>query len=58
MREALLDRVSDYNYRSSLSEAYRKRYEGTGQWLFDCPEFEAWIQENESCGLWVHGIRE
>lgn len=58
VREALLERLSNYNYKPSFSEACNKRHEGTGQWFFDCPEFEAWNQAEVSCGLWVHGIRK
>lgn len=58
LRDALLDKLSNYNYRSTFSQACRKRHQGTGQWLFDCPEFQKWEQADVSCGLWVHGIRK
>ncbi|KAL0630785.1 hypothetical protein Q9L58_010363, partial [Maublancomyces gigas] len=56
LRQALLEKLSDYNYNSGFLEACRKRHSGTGQWLFDCSEFQEWDQADVSSGLWIHGI--
>lgn len=58
MREALLEKLSNYDYKPSFSKACRERYEGTGLWLFECAEFRGWKEEDGSCGLWLYGIRK
>lgn len=58
MRDALLAMLSDYDYKTSFSKARSEQHEGTGLWLFDCPEYREWDQADESCGLWVYGIRK
>lgn len=58
LRQALLTKLSDYDYTSSFSDACDTRYDGTGQWLLDSSEFQEWDRADKSCGLWIHGIRE
>jgi len=55
---ALVNSISDYDYTLTFSNSRKERHPGTGQWLFERPDFKQWV-ENTTTGtiLWCHGIR-
>ena len=54
-RRAILDWLSNVDYASQQSDNIRRRQLGTGQWLLDSPEFQAWLQTNKQT-LFCPGI--
>ncbi|KAF8460198.1 hypothetical protein BDZ91DRAFT_851712 [Kalaharituber pfeilii] len=55
---SLIDALSDFDYTATPSNARRRRHKGTGKWLFDLPETQAWFAQDDSKSalLWLHGI--
>ena len=52
----MLDWLSSLDFRTSQIDTLRRRQEGTGQWLFEDPEFDHWVRGAER-RLWCPGIR-
>ncbi|KAL2014315.1 hypothetical protein VTN00DRAFT_1840 [Thermoascus crustaceus] len=42
-RQAILDWLSPVTYATQQSDNISRRQPGTGQWLLDSPEFQAWV---------------
>ncbi|KAI5838938.1 hypothetical protein DFP73DRAFT_615832 [Morchella snyderi] len=57
-RISLLEAISGYDYRFSLSNACEKRHKNTGFWIFEGLEYKEWNEGLESSGLWCYGIRK
>lgn len=57
-RRSLLEAVSGYDHRLSLSNAYEKWHKNTGLWIFETLEYKEWNEDLESTGLWCYGIRK
>jgi hypothetical protein len=57
-RRSLLEAISRYDHRLSLSNAYEKRHKNTGLWIFETLEYKEWNEGLKSSGLWCYGIRK
>ncbi|KAK1469213.1 hypothetical protein CMEL01_00980 [Colletotrichum melonis] len=44
----ILDWLTPMDFAAQQSDDIEIRYAGTGQWLLDCPEFQTWIQTENS----------
>ncbi|KAI3534483.1 ankyrin repeat protein [Colletotrichum filicis] len=44
----ILDWLTPMDFAAQQSDNIEIRYAGTGQWLLDCPEFQTWIQTENS----------
>lgn len=44
-RLAMLDWITPLNFSAQQSAVFSRRQEGTGQWLFESPEFKKWIKK-------------
>ncbi|KAH8149032.1 uncharacterized protein LAJ45_07008 [Morchella importuna] len=55
-RRSLLEAISTYNHRLSLSNACEKRHKKTGLWIFETLEYKEWNEDLKSSGLWCYGI--
>ncbi|KAK6544064.1 hypothetical protein TWF694_000776 [Orbilia ellipsospora] len=55
-RERILENISDYPYHFDFTDNLSKRQDNTGQWIFNTPEYESWLQLPKSSGLWYHAI--
>ena len=53
--EKILQWFSSVNPAEKLRDFSSTRQHGTGSWIFDKPEYEAW-KNSKDLGLWVHGI--
>ena len=45
-RHDLLEWLSPLNFPAQQSAIFNRRQEGTGQWLFESPEFKKWMSES------------
>ncbi|KAI5811985.1 hypothetical protein BZA77DRAFT_153086 [Pyronema omphalodes] len=57
-RSAILQWISDIPYISHHKRIHEERLEGTGEWLFDRPEYEDWMSSSSSKLLLLRGIRK
>ncbi|KAI5813264.1 hypothetical protein BZA77DRAFT_346373 [Pyronema omphalodes] len=57
-RSAILQWISAIPYISHHKRISEERLEGTGEWLFDRPEYEDWMSSSESKLLLLRGIRK
>ncbi|KAI5806000.1 hypothetical protein BZA77DRAFT_368834 [Pyronema omphalodes] len=55
-RSAILQWISAIPYISHHKRINEERLEGTGEWLFDRPEYEEWMSSSESKLLLLRGI--
>ncbi|KAI5813161.1 hypothetical protein BZA77DRAFT_346635, partial [Pyronema omphalodes] len=55
-RSAILHWISAIPYISHHKRISEGRLEGTGEWLFERPEYEEWLSSNESKLLLLRGI--
>ncbi|KAI5809190.1 hypothetical protein BZA77DRAFT_348058 [Pyronema omphalodes] len=55
-RSAILQWISDIPYISHHKRINEERLEGTGEWLFDRPEYEDWMSSSSSKLLLLRGI--
>lgn len=56
LEETMLQWLTPVEYTSQQHEYFfRRRHPGTGQWLLDAPEFQAWLSAT-SYTLYCHGI--
>ncbi|CAG8960230.1 hypothetical protein HYFRA_00012749 [Hymenoscyphus fraxineus] len=56
-RETIIEWLSSMNFLAAQNDIHRRRQEGTGEWLFKTPEYEAWLNGNERI-LWCSGSRK
>ncbi|KAF5963212.1 hypothetical protein FBULB1_13549 [Fusarium bulbicola] len=54
-RRRLLEDLSSFNFTSAFNSTRNKRHIGTAKWVFDTPEFRAWIAINGPPVLHVTG---
>ncbi|KAH7176019.1 hypothetical protein EDB81DRAFT_609735, partial [Dactylonectria macrodidyma] len=54
-RQNILDWITPFNYGSQQSDYFGKRQAGTGQWLLDSAEYQAWLETKEQT-LFCPGI--
>ncbi|KAF4809346.1 Vegetative incompatibility protein HET-E-1 [Colletotrichum siamense] len=52
---ALLERLSHYDYAAAFKSARGKRHNGTAEWIFQTSEFESWYGNDASVILHVVG---
>ena len=45
-RQELLEWISPLNFPAQQSAIFNRRQEGTGQWLFESPEFKKWLSKS------------
>ena len=55
LKQALLDKLSTYDFVASLKRERKKRYGSTDQWLSKTSEYNKWLQDKSSC-FWLSGI--
>ena len=55
-RKILLSNLSSLSYIEKHRKERKKRHAGTGTWLNNTSEFQAWMAGGSNC-LWCHGIR-
>ncbi|KAI5811986.1 hypothetical protein BZA77DRAFT_347362 [Pyronema omphalodes] len=55
-RSAMLQWISAIPYISHHNRISEERLEGTGEWLFERPEYEGWMSSSESKLLLLRGI--
>lgn len=53
--QQILDWASEIPYQKHFKTTREKALTGTGQWLFQDPEFSAWQNSSRSQMLWLHG---
>ncbi|KXH44474.1 ankyrin repeat protein [Colletotrichum simmondsii] len=51
----ILEWLTPIDFAAQQSDNIERRYVGTGQWLLDCPEFQTWIQ-TENTTLFCPGL--
>ena len=56
-RAVIADWLSPLNFKVTQSDVLKQRADGTGQWLLESPEFQAWLS-GLSESMWCPGIRE
>ncbi|EPS42977.1 hypothetical protein H072_3087 [Dactylellina haptotyla CBS 200.50] len=56
MRNRVLDNISSYSYYSDFANNLQKRLPNSGQWIFELPEYKAWVEPSQSAGIWYHAI--
>lgn len=54
-REAVLDWMSDIDYRSHHNTVLDRLMEGTGNWLFRKKQYSQWDSNPRSSLLWLRG---
>jgi hypothetical protein len=52
----ILDWLSPLNFWTKQYDAFSRKEEGTGQWLFEEPAFNEWLEGTERT-LWCPGMR-
>ena len=57
-RLAILNWLSDVQYRTHHQTLSKGLLEGTGTWLLNTREYVEWRNSSVSSVLWLHGIRE
>lgn len=57
-RQIILQKLSQYEPEYKHRIIKKPRIEGTGRWMLDSPEFEAWLFDPRSSCLWCYGIRK
>ena len=57
-RLAILEWLSDVQYRTHHQTLSKGLLEGTGTWLLNTREYVEWRNSSVSSVLWLHGIRE
>ncbi|KAK6517725.1 hypothetical protein TWF506_004907 [Arthrobotrys conoides] len=55
-RERILRNISVYPYYSDFADNLNRRFENSGLWIFDTPEYKSWFNDPGSAGLWYHAI--
>ncbi|KAI1358533.1 hypothetical protein F5Y08DRAFT_345600 [Xylaria arbuscula] len=50
-----LDLISTFDHVTAFNQARSKRYHSTGGWVFQTPEWHAWIDESSSRVCWLSG---
>ncbi|KAF3272465.1 hypothetical protein TWF970_009968 [Orbilia oligospora] len=55
-RERILRNISVYPYYSDFTNNLHKRFENSGMWIYDTPEYKSWFNSTKSVGLWYHAI--
>ncbi|KAF3181215.1 hypothetical protein TWF225_006762 [Orbilia oligospora] len=55
-RERILRNISVYPYYSDFTNNLHKRFENSGMWIYDTPEYKSWFDSTKSVGLWYHAI--
>ncbi|KAJ6263396.1 hypothetical protein Dda_1959 [Drechslerella dactyloides] len=55
-RERILRNICNYPYYFDFTNNLYKRQEASGQWIFDTPDYKAWLDFPKSSGLWYHAI--
>lgn len=53
--QAIIDWLSPLNFFITQKDTLRRRQDGTGEWLFEAPEFKAWLSGTEKI-LWCSGL--
>jgi hypothetical protein len=56
-RIKILEWTSKIRQEDHHRAARDQRTSGTGEWIFKNPQFNAWVESEESMILWLHGIR-
>ncbi|KAK7416183.1 hypothetical protein QQX98_005380 [Neonectria punicea] len=51
----LLEGLSNYDYGTSIQQARKKRFNGTGEWLFSTAPFLQWKADEKSATLCLNG---
>ena len=46
-RQNILDKIAPFNYGSQQSDYFGRRQPGTGQWLLDSAEYQAWLETKQ-----------
>ena len=54
-KEKLLDRLSNYDYRSPFIRERKKRYGSTAIWLSKSRQFQDWMADTEPSVFWLSG---
>ncbi|KAF4857247.1 Ankyrin-1 [Colletotrichum siamense] len=54
-RRRFLEWLPSLNFGEIQENNFERRVTGSGTWLLDHPEFQAWKQSSQSTLLWVHG---
>lgn len=54
---AIVNWLSPLNFFVAHNDILRRRQIGTGEWLFETPEFEAWVAGTDRI-LWCSGQRK
>lgn len=49
---------SGLNYDEDHDRIFKRRHQGTGNWLLESVQFREWIDAKQSCLLWCHGNRK
>jgi hypothetical protein len=57
-REDFLNWISPHDHEEAHDNIFSKKHPGTGDWLLQTKEFQAWIDSTTSSLLWCHGKRE
>ncbi|PVH69802.1 hypothetical protein DL98DRAFT_379827, partial [Cadophora sp. DSE1049] len=52
---AIVDWLSPLNFFAVQNDTLRRRQDGTGEWLFETPEFKAWLAGTDRI-LWCSGL--
>ena len=57
-RREILKWLSSDDFEETYERNFKKRFQNTGQWLLDDPNFVDWRDGAESSILWCHGARK